>query len=191
MMNLSPLLRRILAISLIILPLSATALYVVLPLFETYSNNNQKIHTNRLRLAGYKNSLQLYSTRLTALKNAKPVNHKKNLLTGKTKNLALADLQSKLKQLAARYQTLTLRTNYLSEQKSDGLELIGLQIVYRGHPDNILKLLHQIESQRPYLFVQDALFTSNSANYAPSHNIKPILTVNLKIYGAYWSGDVQ
>ncbi len=100
-----------------------------------------------------------------------------------------ATIQSKLKEIAA---TVGAQVNSASELKTKAngpIALVGASLQMSGSTPSIYNFISQVESAKPYLFVDRILIRSNevSAGNTPSETL---LTVELDVYGASLSDDL-
>jgi Type II secretion system (T2SS), protein M subtype b len=113
---------------------------------------------------------------------------------GANEAVVLAELQKQLNQMAGRVDVELIMAQPLPSRVAGAQTLLGLRLQMRGALDGVQKMLHGIETARPYLYIDRATLRSDSMNLAvtgrmPGGNggISALrMVVELDISGARW-----
>ncbi|MBO0766165.1 MAG: hypothetical protein J2P50_16465, partial [Hyphomicrobiaceae bacterium] len=105
-------------------------------------------------------------------------------LKGESEALTAAGLQTMLAQLAATNQVRLTSTRALSPRERDAIRLIGVSVQFKASLEQLRGLLFQIESQRPFLFVEALQARPVSPFSQSSTELNGMLDVRLDVVGA-------
>lgn len=105
-------------------------------------------------------------------------------LSGDSEQIAVANLQSHLKSIATSSGASFRSASSLPLRTDSQLQLAGVQIALSGPLPSIHKTIHQIETGKPYLFVERAQLQPNRQPSNNPDNRKPVqLNAQLHVYG--------
>ncbi|MEM7620861.1 MAG: type II secretion system protein GspM [Pseudomonadota bacterium] len=182
--KLSPPVRQLLAISLIVFPVLFVVSFVALPLVEAYSSYNDEIKTKRELLGRYQNSIQNAAKQKAqqAQNGQSKIQH--FFLTDENETLAQTKLQANIKKIITINRAAVRVARGLETLEDKALRLIGVSVDFGGSHQSVRNIVHAIETASPFLFIEKAeIKVRTSAGrfniYQPSQ-----LQVQLDIYAA-------
>jgi general secretion pathway protein M len=76
-------------------------------------------------------------------------------LQSKTDLLANAELQRRIKQVVASAQGEIISTQTVQISQGEILNKIGVRVRMKSTLENLVRILHQIETKKPYLFIEN------------------------------------
>ena len=104
-------------------------------------------------------------------------------LKGETEALQQAHLQALLKETAAMHQVRILSARALPVQARQELQLAGIGVSFNAPIDVAQSILHRLESQLPFMFVDGVDIEPVNAGATPSAAEDGVLQVNLRLFG--------
>jgi general secretion pathway protein M len=172
--------RRIVALSLVVLGLALAALVAAAPWVRGAAVREE---------AAAATDLVAQQERLVLAAAGRPAQAGRDvLITGETSGVAAAELQRVIAELA-RQHALTLRSTQVVPAKREGdLTVLAVEVSLQGGIEGLRALLHALETGAPMLFI-DALAVKTVAQQTV--NRPALLDVNLKVrgYGAGKDGS--
>jgi general secretion pathway protein M len=174
---------RLVAFTLVLIPLILLAQFVLRPLLESYvSTGNDLVSTREeivhyQRLLGELPALQAAVARLERTGPLSPY-----LLAGTNRALAAAGLQKKLQDAATKHGVTILSLRVQNPASGGPLERISVQARLRAGIPELRDLLYWIETARPYLFIEDITVNARHARRRRTRTPGG-LEVSLTLYG--------
>ncbi len=185
MYQLSPNIRRLLAISLIILPLLAIMNFILIPLRQNYLDNQNEIEEKRFLLAKY---LTIQNKKVPK-KTSSTSSTRKNFMEGQSETIVFANLQSTVKNIATKHQIIVQQASKIQSKKNADSQLVGVRIDLSGTQKKLYQLLHDIENHIPFLIIERASFRANEVYQPAGITSDKIISLQLEIYAGLWEGD--
>ena len=109
-----------------------------------------------------------------------------DFLNGDDISLVLADLQTRVGQVISSNKGTLIQTRQLENTKENGVTKPGLSVQFRGATKDVYKILHELESRQPFLFIEKAqiqLFGDHANRRLVSGKIPALLQVEIEIVG--------
>jgi len=147
---------RLLALALVLIPAILLVNYVLWPLVESYVSTGDDLMTTRDEIVHYQrllNELPALQAAVTRLERTQPLSP--YLLAGKNRALAAAGLQKQLQDAATKYGVTILSLRVQNPVSAGPLERISVEARLRAGTEEMRDLLYFIESNQPYLFIED------------------------------------
>ena len=173
---------RLLALSLLLIPLILVAKFVLWPWLQSYASTEDDLDSTREEIVHYQRllseqpALQAAVARLERTRPLSPY-----LLAGTNRALAAAGLQKQLQDAATKHGVTILSLRVQNPASVGPLERISVEARLRAGIPELRDLLYWIETARPYLFVEDI---SINARRAGRRTTTPGgLEVSLTLYG--------
>lgn len=147
---------RLVALSLLLIPLILVAKFVLWPAFQSYAATEDDLVSTREEIVHYQRllaeqpALQAAVARLERTRPLAPY-----LLAGTNRALAAAGLQKKLQDAATEHGVTILSLRVQNPASVGPLERISVQARLRTGIPELRDLLYWIETARPYLFIED------------------------------------
>ncbi len=152
---------RLLALLLFIATLLLVVASVAVPVVEINRHYDELIDGMRDQLVVYKrvarNSKQ-YQARFQQLLRLQ--RQDRRYLKSDTESLATAELQSIVKQVIAGNQGEILSTQVSRSTEEQGFKRISIRIRMKSTLEDMVKIFHALESNKPYLFVENVTVRS-------------------------------
>lgn len=179
--NISPPIRKLLAVSLVILPFLFLLNFLVFPILNWYSENSDMIEKKRNLLSRYQIIIRNAPDLNTLAKTPEKTDFQ-HFLQAPNETLAQAQLQAKLKQIIILNRANVRLARSLTSLTKNDIRFIGISVDFVGSHSQIYKIIHQIEGSSPFLFIETAdlrsrEFGSRFDIYQPSR-----LLVRLNVY---------
>jgi general secretion pathway protein M len=147
---------RLLALSLLLIPLILVAKFVLWPAFQSYASTEDDLVSTREEVVHYQRllaeqpALQAAVARLERTRPLAPY-----LLAGSNRALAAAGLQKQLQDAATKHGVTILSLRVKNPASVGPLERISVEARLRTGIPELRDLLYWIETARPYLFIED------------------------------------
>ncbi len=157
-MNLSirPVYRRIFAVFILLILSFVFWAIVVRPSFTTIIERNNDIEETRFQLGKFNGlAAKKVSAEEALVKVTASQSNRGEFLQEGTSALASAQLQTRLQAIVKSNGAEISATRTLPPQDYDGFQKIGLRITLAGELDAVKTILHKIESNVPYLLVDN------------------------------------
>ncbi|MGJ4946775.1 type II secretion system protein GspM [Bradyrhizobium sp. HKCCYLS20291] len=156
---------------------------VVWPVATTFADRDARIQDQR-RLLARLNAIAGQVAGLETLASETESELKSGeFLAGANENVIAADLQTKLKAILANVGAQTRAVQTLPIRTIDQLRYSGVRIDLSGPLPAVTRVVHAIESAKPYLFVTNATLKS-APGLRQAAVEEPQLQAQLDIYGA-------
>lgn len=184
MTALSPALRRLAALVLLLVAVPAAALLAVVPITSRVQELRDEIEAER-EILGRFNQIASQQGRAAELDKAGEAAMKSEAyLKGESDPIRAAGLQRLLAELAAANRVRLHTTRALEARERGGVKLIGVRIQFQAEIEQVRALLHRVESARPFLFLE-AVQIHPLAAFAPGDTEqKGLLDVRFDVFGA-------
>jgi hypothetical protein len=105
-------------------------------------------------------------------------------LKGETEALKAAGLQSALSELANGARVRLYSTRALGSRDRNDVRLIGVRVQFKAEVEQLRLLLHRIEANRPFLFVEGMQVQPVGAFSERDPELAGVLDVRLDVFGA-------
>jgi general secretion pathway protein M len=155
---------RLLALSLLLIPLILAVKFVLWPVLQSYASTGEDLISTRdeivhyQRLLGEQPALQAAVARLERTRPLAPY-----LLAGTNRALAAAGLQKQLQDAATKHGVTILSLRVQNPASVGPLERISVEARLRTGIPELRDLLYWIETARPYLFIEDLSINARRA----------------------------
>lgn len=147
---------RILALAMALIPAILVINYLLWPLVESYIAVSDDLVTTHDEIVHYQrllNELPALEVAVAQLERTKPL--APYLLAGKNRALAAAGLQKQLQDAASKHGATILSLRVQNPLIAGPLERISVEARLRAGTEEMRNLLYFIESNQPYLFIED------------------------------------
>ncbi|MES9848618.1 MAG: type II secretion system protein GspM [Candidatus Thiodiazotropha sp.] len=147
---------RILAVAILIVILatvSVLALYPAWSMNTTYSARIEDTHFQIQRYQRIANQDERYQLEFNKLKRVQQSDSR--YLQSKTDSLANAELQRRIKQVVAAGQGEIISTQTAQISQEEILNKIAIRVRMKSTLKNLKQIMYQLESQKPYLFIEN------------------------------------
>ncbi|MDI3324157.1 type II secretion system protein GspM [Pontibacterium granulatum] len=161
MNSMNPNQSRLLALAILVLVIVAAVVLVFDPLYNRYVNASEEVERLEHQIAVYKrvaSGLIESEEELNALQQNNPT---ADLYLSETKpTLAAAELQQQLNRMVSDSGGQVVSTQILQRSTETVLPTVSLQVHVRSEIDELVKLMHQIESGKPLLFIENLVISA-------------------------------
>lgn len=182
-MTVSPLVRRLAALAILIALVWVSAAWVMWPAIQAIADDGARIAQSRLILAEFDRleaELPSFEQRLSEVQAASPANT--SFLEAQTPALAAATLQDEFRPIAAAASVVIRSSQTLAPVVEDGFRRIGLTLELGATPDALKQLLYRIETATPALFIRKLAIRLPEDGTAPlATDGQPQLTMRLEL----------
>jgi len=147
---------RMLALALVLIPAILVINYALRPLIESYFLAGDDLVTTRDEIVHYQrllNELPALQAAVDRLERTQPLSP--YLLDGTNRALAAAGLQKQLQDAATKFGATILSLRVQTPVSAGPLERISVEARLRAGTEEMRDLLHFIESNQPYLFIEN------------------------------------
>ena len=179
---------RLLALALLLVPLALAYRLAVLPLWQSYQAENQRVSDARQELQRYRrmaaqlDALKAHDAKLSDSSQLAPY-----LLDAPNAALAAAYVQQRLKDLAGTHDGRILSTRVVkSNDDAATCEQIAVNARLQLSLEGLQALLHELETGQPYLFFKDLSVMSRPARRSrrrAAKNGNGLLETRLTVFG--------
>ena len=160
------------------------------PMAQRYSDNADTIADLRQSLGRF-DAISDYRSQLDdAQASALPGFFKGWFLEPAPQAIAMARLQSRLKAIAAKHGGQIFAANEVEPRRDDNLTYLGVRISMVGPIAALHGTLREVETGRPYLFVESASFRADR-NASRASAPDAVVRLQLVIYGVQQTADGQ
>jgi general secretion pathway protein M len=147
---------RLIALALLLLPLALLVRAAVVPAWQAYASQGQRIETAREQLERF----QRLAAQLPKMREQAAFLKDQDLLTpflisASNDALAAAEVQQRLKDIALAQQGRILSTRVLKGTTDGPFERVVVNARLQIPLEGLQTLLYEIETGRPYLFIED------------------------------------
>lgn len=182
--SLSPAVRRLAAVGLL---MSAAVLFVliaVVPYFNRLSQLQEQIEAERILLGRFR-AVAAQRREIGGYDQAaRAAAESAAYLKGETEALKAAGLQSTLSELANIARVRFYSTRALGQRERNDVRLIGVRVQFKADVEQLRGLLHRIEVNRPFLFVEAMQVQPVGAFSERDTELAGLLDVRLDVFGA-------
>jgi len=155
--------RQVLAVSILVILLLLLIMVFVRPFFSSYMDYGETIDSLEQQVLIYRRLGEGMEQTEAELKKLQQNNPSVEFYLPETKPaLAAAALQQYLNQAIRRYGGQVASTNILNQSDDSPLQSVAIQVHLRLEIDQLVPLLHSIESGKPLLFVENFSVTANA-----------------------------
>lgn len=182
MIQLSPPMSRIAAVGLLLALIAAVYSLCIAPIWGTYATNRETIADQRDLLQRYQRlaaGADALSQRLAKLRR-RPLSGE-GYLQGDNETLVSAQLQSRIRNVAQASGGKLTSTQVLAGTDEAGFRRIGVRVTMTADIPDLQKMLHKLESDRPYLFLDNVDISGEQSRRRDGRDGG--LTVSFDVYG--------
>lgn len=180
---------RLSALALLATCMAAVWFGAIAPLVDRYGLKQQAVRDGRLLLARYKTVADYSQQVANFVASTEAQYDAAAYLKGPSETIAMANLQSQLKSIAASNGASFRSASSLPGKEVDNLKLAGVQIAISGPMSSIHKTIHTIETGKPFLFVLRAQLVPSRQNAGSRQRSELELNAQLDVYGALVSAE--
>ena len=147
---------RLLALALLLLPLALLARFAVIPAWQAYQAQGERIDSATAQLRDY----QRLAGQMPALREQLARLREEQLLTSylieaPNSALAAASVQQRLQSLADAHQGRVLSTRVMRGSADGPFERVAVSARLQVSLEGLQSMLYELETGEPYLFVDD------------------------------------
>ena len=180
---------RLLALGLLGVCMAAVWFGAIAPLADHYNHKRAAVRDARLLLARYKTIADYGQQVAKFVATTEARNDEAAFLSGPSEAIAVANLQSHLKSIAASSGASFRSASSLPSKVDDNLKLAGVQIALSGSLPSIHKTIHLIETGKPYLFMLRAQLVPLGARSRNKNRLPVELNAQLDVYGVFAASE--
>lgn len=150
--------RSLLAIALLLAVAALFSLSVVLPVWRYYAGNRQQIEQYRERLDRFRKltaDTEALQKQLAELKQQRAVN--RLILTGKSRTLAAAALQDRVKSITRKHDADLLSTHIQPARQDGDFLQLSVNVSLRASIQALQHILYDLENGTPIIIINHAL----------------------------------
>ncbi|MES9919712.1 MAG: type II secretion system protein GspM [Candidatus Thiodiazotropha sp.] len=154
--NLTPRQSRILAVAILIVILATVSVLVLYPAWSMNTTYSVRIEDTQFQLQRYQriaNQDERYQLEFNKLKRVQQSDSR--YLQSKTDSLANAELQRRIKQVVAAGQGEIISTQTAQISQEEILNKVAIRVRMKSTLENLKQIIYQLESQKPYLFIEN------------------------------------
>jgi general secretion pathway protein M len=159
--SLSPRQSRTLAGIILLLLLSAILVLVIYPVWAMNKAYDARISDTLFQIQRYKRIAaqdEQYQLEFSSIKRSQQTDQR--YLQSKTDSLANAELQRRIKQVVAAGQGEIISTQTVQISEEDVLNKVAIRVRMKSTLESLKTILYQIETQKPYLFIDNITLRS-------------------------------
>jgi general secretion pathway protein M len=176
--------RQVAALLLLLSALASITLMTIVPLAKRFSNLDDQIMEERAMLGRFQAIAQRQDEVLNVQRAARAASESGAFLKGEGEPIKAANLQALLADTAGRQGIRLSSTRALPQRDHAGLRLIGVRMQFNADIEQLRALLFDIESARPFLFVEGLQVRPVSALAQRDPELGGLLDVRFDVYGA-------
>ncbi|MES9971170.1 MAG: type II secretion system protein GspM [Candidatus Thiodiazotropha sp.] len=154
--SLTPMQSRILATAILLLLLFAVLFSAIYPVWTMNAEYNAQIEDAQFQIQRYQRIAMQddrYQQEFSQLKRGQQSDLR--YLQSKTDSLANAELQRRIKKVAAAGRGEIISTQTVQIAQEEMLKKVAIRVRMKSTLENLKTMLHQLETQKPYLFVEN------------------------------------
>ncbi|WP_316205384.1 type II secretion system protein GspM [Bradyrhizobium sp. SZCCHNS3004] len=156
---------------------------VVLPIDALFKERNARIDDQGRLLARLK-AIAAQASSIEVLASETDAQLQSGeFLTGANENVIAADLQTKLKTIVGNAGAQSRAIQSLPGRAVDQIRYSGVRLDLSGPLPAVMRVVHAIESTKPYLFIANATLKSGPPARSGTAE-EPVLQAQLDVYGA-------
>lgn len=169
MSALSPVTSRFAAVSLLVLVIVFAVFYVLVPLGHFYLDKYDSLNNLQQQLSRFEYLVANEENINTELKRINDLGADGDLfLSGNKKSIASANLREFLNEAVKRSGGQLVSSQDYDAETIESATAIGLRLQVNGEVKNLVDLLHELESARPIVFIDNLSVTSSSSRLRQS-----------------------
>lgn len=169
MSALSPATSRFAAAALLLLLILFVLFYLFVPLGNFYLEKNDSLQTLQQQLSRFEYLVANEEKINAELKRIDELGSDGDLfLTGNKKSIASANLRGFINEAVKRSGGQLVSSQDYDAETIDSATAIGLRLQVNGEVKNLVDLLHELESARPIIFIDNLSVTSSSSRLRQS-----------------------
>jgi hypothetical protein len=155
----------------------------MMPIVSLFAERDARIQDQE-RLLARLNAVAAQASRIEVLASETETQFQSGeFLTGANDNVIAADLQTRLKTILGNAGAQSRAIQSLTGRTVDQIKYSGVRLDFSGPLPAMMRVLHAIESAKPYLFVANASLKSGPA-LRQGQVEEPLLQAQLDVYGA-------
>lgn len=161
-------------------------LFVINPYFRLVENLEINIEEKTRNLARVSAIVDRTQNQDTGIATELAAVTQADFLSGDDLSLVLADLQTRVGQVVSSNKGTLVQTRQLESVKENDVIKSGLSVQFRGEIKDVYKILYELESRQPFLFIEKAqiqLFGDHANRRLVSGIIPAQLQVEIEIVG--------
>lgn len=175
---------RLLGIALLLLPILVLVQFVVVPAWKGYAEQGEQLEVARGQLERF----QRLAAQLPAMRTQVAQLREQDILAPYLINaandaLAAVELQERLKAIALAHEGRILSTRVLQAVPDGAFERVLVDARLEIPLEGLQDLLHEIETRRPYLFVEELSVMSRPQRRGTQAAAAETLETRLTFYG--------
>ena len=171
MSSLSPATSRFSAVSLLLLIILFVVFYLLVPLGHFYIKKNETLENLQQQLSRFEYLVANEDKINAELKRIDDLGSEGDLfLSGSKKSIASANLREFINEAVKRSGGQLVSSQDYEADAVPSATAIGLRLQVSGEAQNLVDFLHEIESARPIIFIDDLSVTSSSSRVRASRN---------------------
>ncbi|MEH6466476.1 MAG: type II secretion system protein GspM [Porticoccus sp.] len=171
MSSLSPATSRFSAVSLLLLIILFVVFYLLVPLGHFYIEKNETLENLQQQLSRFEYLVANEDKINAELKRIDDLGSEGDLfLSGSKKSIASANLREFINEAVKRSGGQLVSSQDYEADVVPSATAIGLRLQVSGEAQNLVDFLHQIESARPIIFIDDLSVTSSSSRVRASRS---------------------
>ncbi|PVV14553.1 MAG: hypothetical protein B6D72_03645 [gamma proteobacterium symbiont of Ctena orbiculata] len=161
--SLTPRQSRALAGSILLLLVAALLILLIYPVWSMNKRYEGQIEDTQFQTQRYRR-IAVQDDRYQLEFNKLKLNQKSDLryLQSKTDSLANAELQRKIKQVVSAGRGEIISTQTVQVSQDEMLRGVAIRVRMKSTLENLTKILHQLETQKPYLFIDNITLRSRN-----------------------------
>lgn len=169
MSSLSPATSRFSAVSLLLLIILFVVFYLLVPLGHFYIEKNETLENLQQQLSRFEYLVANEDKINAELKRIDDLGSEGDLfLSGSKKSIASANLREFINEAVKRSGGQLVSSQDYEADAVPSATAIGLRLQVSGEAQNLVDFLHEIESARPIIFIDDLSVTSSSSRVRAS-----------------------
>jgi general secretion pathway protein M len=189
--SLSPPVRRIIAVALLVVAIALPYRLIVQPLLEAYAEGSEEVDKQQEMLVRYRklaDSRAHLQARLEQLQ-AEP-SSQAGYLTGESETLVAAELQNLVRTTVERNGGRLESTQILPATSEGAFRRVALRVRMSTDTDGLFRIVYDLESTLPYLFLDGVDIASRERRVRGSASGPEAgtLSVSYDVYGYMRSG---
>ncbi|MEP3243987.1 MAG: type II secretion system protein GspM [Sneathiella sp.] len=174
------------SIALLLLVLTILSIISAFDVFfyQSYTKNSQEITNLNTLISKYESrqiNIKQARRHLEKIQKATAENH--FYLIEKKKSVAIANLQNKLKNLLLQKKGILLSSQLIQSAQKDDSERLTIRVKTRLSPASLRSILYTLETQRPFLHIDNLIIQPVKTSNSPETSSKQELDVEMDVSG--------
>jgi general secretion pathway protein M len=176
--------RRLAAVALLVLALGLLALVTVIPLAAHVASLRDQIETERTALGRFTQVASREDEAADHDRAGRASLSSGAYLKGESEALIAAGLQSVLAEIGAANRVRFTSTRALATREQGEAQFIGVRVQFNAQIEQLRALLHRIETNRPFLFIEGLQVQPISPYSQRDPEQAGVLDVRMDVFGA-------